>query len=441
MSIKASTAKASPIHDDEIDLRAIFETLWKSRWVIVIVTLIAAVLTFSVSFWILPRTYEATSYVFIGNPVVEFVNAPGTTGITISPILPDIKAVVKLATAPGLLEGVLKDPSINAAFSNEEIAISNLESMTVASDLGKDQISLLVTDTDPQRAALLANTWAEKLTDTVNATYGLGAMSTALDSQVSQSLQDYEQAQAILSDALSTSQLDALNAQLKRRQADLNCVLDSASQTMRVVNDLQALEKGLSSMAAEAPLSLGDGLALTTLRQRSLTSQPCQLADQSQSSSGSVPSAPDFTAQIDSAAFAGFTVSKALETAVQMRSGLQTQLTRLQEDQSRLEQEIPQLQRDLDNANEQLSQFKLNRDQSQDLYQALLLQQQRVATVLKQSAKVATISIGAVPPDKKSSPKVVSNTLLAGILGLLVSLLAVLAVDWYRSEPGKLSRL
>ena len=55
-----------------------------------------------------------------------------------------------------------------------------------------------------------------------------------------------------------------------------------------------------------------------------------------------------------------------------MRAGLQAQLTRLQSDQSRLEQEIPQLQRDLENATAQLTQFTLKRDQSSELYTALL---------------------------------------------------------------------
>jgi len=414
MAAKASTVKMSPIHDDEIDLRAIFETLWKSRWVIVIVTLIVAVLTFAVSFWILPRTYEATSYVFIGNPVVEFVNAPDFTGITTSPTLPDIKAVVKLATAPGLLESVLKDPLITAAFSNEEIAISNLESMTVASDLGKDQISLLVTDTDPQRAALLANTWADKLTEAVNTTYGLDTMSKSLDSQVSQSYQDYERAQEALSDALSKSQVDVLSARLNNEKQDLNSVLDSITRTKRVLDDLQFFEQGLSSLSGESPLTLGDGLALTTLRQRSLTVE-----------------SEGFTIQIDSASFAGFTISNALEVSAQMRAGLQTQLTRLQSDQSRLEQEIPQLASDLANANDQLSQFTLKRDQSRDLYEALLAQQQRVTTVLTQSSKVATVSVEAVPPDKKSSPKVVMNTVVAGMLVLMLSSLGILLAEWW----------
>jgi len=406
-------------YDDEIDLRAIFQTLWKARAVILIVTLAAAVAAFVVSFWILPRTYQATAYMFVGQPVVEFSKSATDSGLTISPTLPDLKAVVKLATAPELLESVLKDAAVAAAIGDEEITISDMAGMLTAIDVGKDQLSLQVTDTDPQRAALLANTWAEKVAEVVNAAYGLGAVAQTLDSQVLQSQQDYEQAQAALEEAVSKSQVNALSAQLGSKNSDLGSVLGSIVRTQKVLDDLQFFEQGLSGIPGETPLSLGDGLALTTLRQRSLT-----VASES------------FIVQIDSASFAGFTVSKALEAATQMRAGLQSQLTRLQSDQSRLEQEIPQLGRDLENANAQLTQFALKRDQSQGLYTDLLQIQQQVATVLAQSSKVASVSVGAVPPEEKSSPKTVMNTALAGMLGLMLSAFGALAMNWWRNDKA-----
>ncbi len=169
-------AEPTPAYDEEIDLRAIFQTLWKARVLILITTLAAAVVAFVVSFWFTPRIYQATAYVFIGQPAVEFSKSQTYSGFTVSPTLPDLNAVVKLATAPGLLESVLKDPPVVAAIGNEEITISDMNNMATAVDVGKDQLSLQVTDTDPQRAALMANTWAEKVSAVVNTTYGLGTI-------------------------------------------------------------------------------------------------------------------------------------------------------------------------------------------------------------------------------------------------------------------------
>jgi capsular polysaccharide biosynthesis protein len=424
-------------YDDEIDLRAIVLALWKALWKarlpIIIVTLVAAVAAFVVSFWFTPRQYQATAYVFIDQPVVEFSKSISATDPALFlPTLPDLKVVVKLSTAPELLESVLKDPAVVAAIGNEEISISD---MVTAVDVGTDQLSLQVTDTNPQRAALLANTWAEKVTAMLNATYGLGALAQALDSRGLQYQQNYEQAQAALEEAVSISRVDALSAQLQREQVDLRCVLDNASQNLRVLDDLQFFEQGLNGVSGETSLSLGDGLALTTIRQRSLTSQLCQFESQSQSvpiPSTSIQNASDFTMQIDSASFAGFTVSKALEAITQMRAGLQAQLTRLQSDQSRLEQEIPQLQRDLENANARLTQFTLKRDQSQGLYSNTVQIQQRVTTVLTQSLKVATVSVEAVP--EAVSRKTLMNTAVAGMVGLMLSVFGVLAMKWWRNE-------
>lgn len=411
------TVEPASDYDDEIDLRAIALTLWKARRLIISVTLAVAVVAFVVSFWILPRQYEATAYVFIGQPVVEFTKSQTDSGITISPTLPDLGAVVKLSTAPELLDSVLKDAAVAAALGDEEITISGMTGMATASAVGKDQLSLEITDTDPQRAALLANTWAEKLTAVVNATYGLGAVAQALDSQVLQAQQDYNQAQAALEDAVSKSQVNALSAQLGSKSSDLSNVLGSIIRTKSVLDDLQFFEQGLSGLPGETPLSLGDGLALTTLRQRALT-----------------VASDTYTVQVDSASFAGFSVSKALEAATQMRAGLQDQLTRLQSDQSRLEQEIPQLQTDLENANAQMEHFSTKRNQTLGIYNTLLSQQQLVVTVLAQSSKVASVSVQAVPPDKKSSPKVVLNTALAGVLGLMLSVFGVLAMNWWRNS-------
>jgi len=53
---------------------------------------------------------------------------------------------------------------------------------------------------------------------------------------------------------------------------------------------------------------------------------------------------------------------------------------------------------------------------------------------MKQSAKVASVSVEAMPTEKKSSPKVVLNTALAAVAGLMLAVFWVLAVNWWRKE-------
>ena len=119
-------SEIKPLLDDEIDLREIARTLWKARWIILGVTAFIAGAAFIVNFWILPKQYQAVAYVFIGQPVVEFSKSDADSGLTISATLPDLAAVVELATAPGLLESVLKATAVAAAMDNDEITLSDM---------------------------------------------------------------------------------------------------------------------------------------------------------------------------------------------------------------------------------------------------------------------------------------------------------------------------
>lgn len=402
-------------YDDEIDLRAVVTTLWAARRVIFLSALGLGLLALLLSL-VLPRKYEAAAYVFIGRPVIEFSKATTDSGLTLTPTIPDIQAVVKLALAPGLLESVLQDEAVRAALGEDDLLVSDLAEQVAAVDIGKDQISLTVKDRDPQRAALIANTWAHKLIDTVNATYGMDTILQVLNTQLPQARQEYENAQTALEAALAQSQVNTLSAQLDSKKADLDTVIGSQVRAARVLDDLKFFESGLKNQPGEATLTLGDGLALTTLRQRALT-----------------VASEIFTVQIDGASFSGFSVARALSAAAEMRSGLEAQLKNLQADQARLEEEIPQLQQKLANANAQMELFYTQRDTTQSIYNNLLGRQQLVSATLAQVSKVAALSVPAAVPDKDIFPQTGLNTAVGVALGGLLAVLAVLIADWWRS--------
>ena len=89
------TTNPSSDYDDEIDLRAIFQTLWKARVAILIVTLAAALVAFAVSAWLLPKQYQAVAYVTVSQPAVKYLSGP--EGLAALPAAPDIKALPELA--------------------------------------------------------------------------------------------------------------------------------------------------------------------------------------------------------------------------------------------------------------------------------------------------------------------------------------------------------
>jgi len=404
-------------NDVEIDLRKVVLTLWRGRWVIIALTLVAAVAAFALSKWVLPERYQAIAHVTITKPILVFQDAVDTGGITIGASLPDLVSVVELSTTQSLLEKVTASPEIANSWDDDT---ESLISMVEAFIVGWDQVRLQVSDKDPVRAADLTNAWAERVAEQINMLYGVDAIAQDLDAQVVHALDKYSDAQAALEDELSKSQVVALGKHLNSTANDLTCVLSRNSAAARIIEDLQIFEQGLRAQSGNASLTLGDALALTTLQQRTSASQICASGTQN----------PQL--QFGTDTLFDIPVAQAFTTIAQMKVALQTQQPLLGEEQARLEEEIPSLKRDLENAQYQVTQLTQARDQAQALHAALLQQQGRINIILMTSAKIATISSPAVTPEKKSSPNTVMNTALGGIMGLILGVFWIFVAGWWR---------
>jgi len=403
-------------YDDEIDLREIVQTLLKGWKVILTLSLLAAFSAFAISKWVLPEQFQATAYVSIIEPMLQFSKE---SEISINAGLPDINSVTELATHQALLNKVTTVPKIAVRWDAE---LDSINGMVEVASVGKDQLRLVINDTDSERAAILANIWAEEVAKQINLLYGVDAIAQTLEAQVLHAREDYAQAQSALEEEYAQSRLDSIQAQLEHTKGDLSCLLSRSSAATRILEDLQILEESLQMQTPGSTLSLGDALSLTTLQQRASASQICASGTQS----------PQL--QIANETLIGIPLSDALETISQMREALQTQEPLLKAEQARLENETPTLQRDLAQAIYQLDQRTHAHDQSEELYMALAQQQSRIRTILITSGKIATVSAPAVTPDEKSSPKTMMNTALGIAMGLMLGVLWVFAAEWWRNK-------
>ncbi len=405
------------VYEDQIDMREVIRALWRKRRIILVITLATALVALVISIF-LPKTYQATAYVAIRTPIMEFTT---NQGLVTTPVLPDLAALMDLVKTPGLLATVVADPDIIAANNVQPLSVTELNDMVDSSVLGKDQLRLQVTDTDPKRASLLANAWATIAADKINSTYGVAAVAQSLKEQVTQARQIYDQDQTILEQELSKNQVDVFNAQLQNEKNDLNCVLEENSATNHVLTDLQVLQQRLEPLPGDTQLSLGDALALTTLQQRALSSEVCTGNTQ------------NLQVQISSDTLSSLTVNSGLEIIGHVQTVLKTQQTALTSQENMLEGHIPQLSSKLETAQNQVTQLTAVRDQARSLYETLSNQQQQLAAIQTKANQIATLNVQAVPPEKESSPKVGMNTALAGISGLMLSVFGVLVVEWWQN--------
>ncbi len=403
-------------YDDEIDLREIVLTLWRGRWIIIILSLVTTIIAFTLSKWVSPKQYQAASYVVISPSILSFND---TSEITITGNLPDIASIVEMSTTQTLLDKVTASTEIASSWNTEIVSMSNMVTATTA---GKDQIRLLVNDTDPERAMKLANIWAEQVVEQVNILYGAKAVVLGLDAQVSQSQASYTEAQTALEVELSQNQMIVLTAQLDSKKTDLSCILARSSAAGRILEDLQIFAQSLENQPNGDLLSLGDALALTTLQQRASASQICASGTEN----------PQL--QVGNDALANISVVEALATISQMQVSIQTQKALFEKEEVRLEERILSLQYDLENASNQLAQLTQDRDRSQELYAALLQQQSRIETLLIGGAQIASVSTPAVLPKEPVSPKMLMNTVLGLVSGGMLGVFWVFAAAWWQGS-------
>ena len=404
--------------DDEIDLRAILLTLWKGKWWIIGATLLLAVAVYAYSKLALPKQYEATALVIITRPSLI---ANLDSSIQTTSQLPDSKSLADLAMVDDLLLAVYQAPVVAEAAEVDDITLSGLRGRLAASLVGTNQIRLVATDTDPQRAALLANTWAEQLTLRLNTLFGTDSASVDdLQAQASQARLDWDSAEQSLLESLSQSQLDSLEVRLQQARDSLKVTLNAIDTLDQLISNAQIMQTRLQEQNASQPLTLQDALSLVSLHQ--------QAVGQLQGF--------QFVISADTAMLgADYTVTDARADLQTLVAALQTQR---QEFVTRAETTtitVTTLATDLENANYQLTQLTVQRDLSLQAYQALSSQAVEVQITLSQNDQVAKIAGLALPPEEPSGPRSAINGVIAGALGFLVSTALVFLLNWWKTQP------
>ena len=405
-------ANSVSTYDDEIDLRAIFQTLWNARVVILALTLAAALIAYAVSAWFLPKQYQAVAYVTIGRPAVQYPGQDG--GISAVPVVPDMKALPELVKADSILDEVMDDARVSALLASNGRELSQKIQVSV---FGNSQLRFQITDTDPQRAAILANVWAEKAAEWIEFNYGLGRLAANLDDQIFQAQQDYADAQSALEAFLDEDQSLVLQSRVNAQTDAYSCLEKRVIAAGALDKRLDELKEKLTD--SEDLVSLSDALLLASIRQDIDTLETC-------GSAGVILQSPSPTL------FNGISSTQGLAVITSLNKNLQQRIKNSEQDQEILKKNILELRVELENLSYQYNEHVRRRDLAQLIYTQLSTQQAVMEGILQQSGRVADVSIEAKTPGSVSSPKPLMNTAMAGALGLVLGALGALGVDWWK---------
>jgi len=170
-------APSPPNEEEYLDLRELFLSLWEGKWKILALGVAFWALAAILSFWGMTPQYQASAFV-----VVKLPRVPST----ISYYIPTPYSIPDLNTLIDTLQG---DIVLQKALQGETgLDLPSLRAGARAEIVGRRGIRLTVRDTDPQRAARLANRWASLVEDQIRAAYGLENMEKQWNALVNQHL-------------------------------------------------------------------------------------------------------------------------------------------------------------------------------------------------------------------------------------------------------------
>lgn len=374
---------------EEIDLRRIFEVLFRWRWLIALLTIMAVLTAGILSFFVLPPIYEAqTTLLVVQGETSKTTRVEGNdleSLIGSFSRLPEmtIKTYVEQIKDPALLGEVVRELDL----ASRGYTVENLLKMVEVADI-KDTnlIGVRVQSADP----ILARDIAATLTDAF-----LHAISKNTQEQMSKSVAFLqEQAGMVMKD------LEAERARLKTLEARPRSTIFLEQERERITGDISHYQ----SILLEAQIAREQAQAALTELEARLTGVPENIGEQSN------PLYLSLKAQI--------TERKVILVE------RDAQIAAVREYIEKLERQLNDLQVELTNKKEETEAVRRKVEEYQKTYD--LLSEKITQTQITKSANLGETSLQVVSPatlkEKPVKPNKKLNLAIAGVLGVFISM-------------------
>ncbi len=403
--------------EDEIDLREYIAVLIRHWRMIAGLALIAAVTAASVSFFILQPQYEAKALVAVTQP--RYVMRFDERFETVNNIQPAYKAYPTLATSDELLQQLLE--GMDPPLPPEKASLQRLRGMLSASS-GSDPSIVILTarSSDPAEAARVVNAWAELFVRRANEIYGESSEQLAFfEAQLAQADADLKAAEEALIAFQARNEAAILQAQLNSKKQSQSEYLSAQRAIVRIIQDAQSLREQLSARPAGEQVSLGDDLTTLFLEIQAFntrTATPIQLQ------------------VAGSESLSGKTVGEVRAFLDDLVRTLENKSAEIQKDLDALKPEILSLQRSLQEVNTEKERLSRAKEVARETYMALARKVEEARIAAQDTTGEVRLASTAAVPERPVSPRKLLNTLVAGVLGLMVGIFGAFVVEYF-SEP------
>lgn len=386
--------------EEEIDLRPYLRALARRWWLVLGVALLAALagLVYSAS---RPPIYQASAVLLTS----QLDPAAAKTYPTYAVSNPVLQAVVDAYKPPA--EARIPD------WSSATLATM------VTAGAGRDPslLSLDVRTRSPQVSAAIAHQWADILIAQGNQKYNTAAQDLkTVQEQAAAAGQALAAANTALTEFQGRNQVPLLSAQLdgqRAAQKDLLATQYAISNTMTAV---RGLHDQLAQQPAGQPVSEADAMTVLLLQARAYSANTATSVQEI--NLGASQPAASRDEQIA-------TLDKLVKTLKDRSSDAAAQLAALQP-------QILASQRKLQEAQAGLDEVTRRQKLADQTYTASALKLETTRLAVQTPARIFQMQSDAVVPQSPISPRTTRNIALAGLAGLILGVVGVFAVEWWR---------
>jgi uncharacterized protein involved in exopolysaccharide biosynthesis len=383
--------------DDEISLRDVYLIFRKGLPLILILSLIAGVLAFIVSSF-LPKVYEAETTVLISPPAV---NVEGTQNLSFRPSSEvSFEAYETLAESRGVMGEAVQSVNPDLSYLDMNGKVQELIGPQGAGQSAPLLVSHTVRDTDPERAAQLADAWAN-----VTLTAVQGSLFTNIEPIKDATVQALEPLRSNLAKAqtaLETFEANDTSDTLRATLSDLSQLIAAAKSGVVTTGQVSLAQRG------EVPQGRNEAINLESTLE---TSSQINLSQ-------------------EIAAKEAYITSLATNSTAQDRA----ELASLQARQASLQDQLSTYERDFQETRQTLAALERQRrdlesalENAEEAYQSVLQLQPMIAYVSELSPTNTRIlsSADTSMPSEPVAPNRLLNTALAVVLVGLLTLVFV----------------
>jgi capsular polysaccharide biosynthesis protein len=379
--------------EDEIDLRKYIDVLVKRWKLIAIITGTVIIIAVLVSF-LSPPVYEARASVLMTKTRSEIVLEPKYLTEFQQDSTSMRQAMLALVKSSSVANQVIE--KLGDKLEPKERKASTMVDKIGVSTQG-DLIEISVKSTDPQKAAAIANAWAESYKDYVNRLYsGILQSPEGLKAQAVTAAKEYEEKQKAFEDFIKDNRIAELSQQISDKE---------------ILYDTKQLREHVKSGSSSAASSIANGLSLFLLQTKAVTSLPEGLQIPPESLTAFNADLKDVDALIST-----------LETRPGGKRG--ESLTEVQKD-------ILLLKAELEQENARQRELQDARDIAWEAYTIIAGKSAETEVAAQARGIVVEVADVAAVPESPVAPRRVMNIGIALVLGLVVGVFGAFGAEYF----------